>query len=172
MFRACYSKRVETAYYSFVSSPLGRLTICCTEKGLLRLDLRGRRPADRRFDWVRAEEKTRPAASELAEYFAGQRQRFTIPLDLRGTPFQRQAWKALLAIPYGRTRSYGDIARQIGRRRAYRAVGQANHRNPMAIVVPCHRVVAADGGLGGYGGGLDRKQFLLDLEQRGRRQRL
>jgi len=158
---------METAYYGTILSPLGRLTICCTEKGLLRLDLRGRKPADRRFHWVHSQEKTRLAAWELAEYFVGHRRRFTIPLDLRGTPFQRKVWKALLAIPYGRTRSYSQIARQIGRPKAYRAVGQANHRNPVAIVVPCHRVVAADGGLGGYGGGLDRKQFLLDLEQRG-----
>jgi methylated-DNA-[protein]-cysteine S-methyltransferase len=101
---------------------------------------------------------------ELEEYFAGQRRAFSFPLDLRGTDFQRACWQALLQIPYGETRSYADIARAVGRPQGFRAVGMANNRNPVAIVVPCHRVIASDGTLCGYGGGLDIKRKLLELE--------
>jgi AraC family transcriptional regulator of adaptative response/methylated-DNA-[protein]-cysteine methyltransferase len=102
---------------------------------------------------------------ELAAYFAGQLRTFTVPLITLGTTFQRSVWDALRTIPYGATCSYADIARQVGSRAAVRAVGQANGRNRTAIVIPCHRVVNSGGRLGGYGGGLWRKQFLLDLEQ-------
>ena len=102
--------------------------------------------------------------SQLEEYFAGRRREFTIPLDLRGTDFQSDCWEQLLSIPYGETRSYGEIARAVGRPNAYRAVGQSNHHNPVAIVVPCHRVLAGGKALGGYGGGLPTKAFLLRLE--------
>jgi len=105
-------------------------------------------------------------ARELDAYFAGKLIRFSVPLDLRGTDFQLEVWKQLQKIPYGETRSYGQIARDIGRPTASRAVGRANNTNPVAIVVPCHRVIGADGTLVGYGGGLDRKQALLDLEAR------
>lgn len=158
---------METAFYTTLDSPVGRLTVCCTPKGLLRLDTGRGLPEDRAtrpFRWVESAEKTAPAVRELKEYFSGRRRAFTVPLDLRGTPFQLRVWKALQRIPYGKTRSYGDIARQVRRPRAFRAVGQANHRNPIAIIVPCHRVIAADGTLGGYGGGLDMKRFLLNLE--------
>jgi methylated-DNA-[protein]-cysteine S-methyltransferase len=101
---------------------------------------------------------------ELEEYFAGQRRRFTFALDLRGTDFQLACWRTLLAIPYGETRTYGDIARAVCRPHGFRAVGRANNRNPVAIVVPCHRVIASDGTLCGYGGGLDIKRKLLELE--------
>jgi methylated-DNA-[protein]-cysteine S-methyltransferase len=101
---------------------------------------------------------------ELEEYFAGQRRTFSFSLDLRGTDFQRACWQALLQIPYGETRSYADIARAVGRPQGFRAVGMANNRNPVAIVVPCHRVIASDGTLCGYGGGLDIKRKLLELE--------
>jgi methylated-DNA-[protein]-cysteine S-methyltransferase len=101
---------------------------------------------------------------ELDEYFAGKRRNFSFPLDLRGTDFQRACWRALLAIPYGETRSYADIARAVGKPQGFRAVGMANNRNPLAIVVPCHRVIASDGTLCGYGGGLDIKRKLLELE--------
>ncbi len=104
--------------------------------------------------------------AELAEYFAGQRRRFTVKLAYAGTPFQRAVWEQLLRIPYGETASYEELARRIGRPGAQRAVGSANHRNRIAIVIPCHRVVNKSGELGGYGGGLWRKQFLLDLERR------
>ncbi len=107
-----------------------------------------------------------PVAEQLREYFAGERERFDVPLAARGTEFQRRVWEALRAIPYGETASYGQIARAVGRPAASRAVGAANGRNPISIVVPCHRVVGAGGALTGYGGGLDRKARLLDLEAR------
>ncbi len=108
-----------------------------------------------------------PYLRELNEYFAGGRREFSFPLDLRGTEFQLACWRALLAIPYGETRSYRDIAEAIGHPHAYRAVGMSNNRNPVAIVVPCHRVIASSGSLCGYGGGLDIKRKLLELEQAG-----
>ncbi len=101
---------------------------------------------------------------ELIQYFRGELREFSLPLDLRGTPFQIRCWEALRKIPYGQTCSYADIAREIGSPRAFRAVGQANHNNPVSIVVPCHRVVGAGGSLTGYGGGLEIKEKLLRLE--------
>lgn len=102
--------------------------------------------------------------SQLRAYFAGKLQTFDLPLDLRGTPFQKRVWAALLTIPYGQTRSYAEVARQVQAPDAVRAVGTANGSNPISIVVPCHRVINTGGKLGGYGGGLERKQALLDLE--------
>jgi len=102
---------------------------------------------------------------ELAEYFAGSRRRFTVPVSCRGTSFQQAVWGALREIPYGATASYADVAQRVGRPRAQRAVGLANHANRIAILIPCHRVVRQRGGLGGYAGGSWRKQFLLNLEQ-------
>ena len=107
------------------------------------------------------------AAKQLAAYFAGRLRRFDIPLDLRGTPFQRRVWAELIRIPYGETRSYGELARAIGNPNASRAVGASNGRNPVAIIVPCHRVIGSDGGLCGFGGGLEYKQRLLALEREG-----
>ena len=104
------------------------------------------------------------AERELEEYFAGRRTAFSVPLSMHGTPFQMEAWAALRTIPYGETRSYATLAAQIGRPRACRAVGMANHVNPLPIFVPCHRVVGADGRLTGYAGGLDVKKYLLKLE--------
>ena len=103
-------------------------------------------------------------AEQLSAYFAGDLREFTVPLDLRGTPFQLLAWRALLEIPYGETASYGEIATAVGRPDAVRAVGATNGRNPIAVIIPCHRVIGADGTLVGYGGGLDRKRLLLELE--------
>jgi O-6-methylguanine DNA methyltransferase len=117
---------------------------------------------------IRLQESKHVLASyvrELNEYFAGERRDFSLPLDLRGTEFQLACWRALLEIPYGETRSYRDVAEAIGHPRAFRAVGMSNNRNPVAIVVPCHRVIASSGSLCGYGGGLDIKRKLLDLEQ-------
>lgn len=105
------------------------------------------------------------AAAQLAEYFAGQRQSFTIPLAPRGTPFQQEVWRALCAIPYGQTRSYGQLAAALGRPSAARAVGGACRCNPIWLMIPCHRVVGASGSLTGYAGGLERKKALLALEQ-------
>lgn len=106
----------------------------------------------------------RDAAEQLRGYFRGERREFELPLDLRGTEFQQKVWRALRQIPYGKRRSYRDVAREIGAPSAARAVGAANGRNPVAIIVPCHRVIASDGSLGGYSGGLTVKQMLLDLE--------
>ena len=106
------------------------------------------------------------AYTQLQEYFAGERKTFDLPVRLSGTPFQQSVWQALQRIPYGETRSYRDIAEAIGNPKAVRAVGSANNRNPLFIIIPCHRVIGSDGSLVGYGGGLAMKQFLLDLEAR------
>lgn len=107
------------------------------------------------------------AARQLTEYFAGKRRIFDLPLNPQGTPFQKRVWNALCDIPYGETRSYGDIARAAGSPKGFRAVGMANHRNPISIIIPCHRVVGSDGSLTGYGGGLHIKEYLLALEKGG-----
>jgi O-6-methylguanine DNA methyltransferase len=158
---------METFYYSKLDSPVaGPLIIGVSERGLtlLEFDRRNFPPKKNHVLWIESRQATQEYARELNEYFAGRRREFTFPLDLRGTPFQLQCWRALLAIPYGETRSYADLAQAIGRPKAYRAVGMANNRNPIAIVVPCHRVIASDGTLCGYGGGLDVKRRLLELE--------
>lgn len=117
-----------------------------------------------RNDWTESDEPLAKCRSELDEYFVGQRREFTVPLDLHGTPFQMRCWNALLEIPYGQTCSYGDLARKVGSPNGFRAVGMANHDNPIPIIVPCHRVITSDRKLGGYGGGLDVKEKLLRLE--------
>ena len=104
------------------------------------------------------------AVEQLGDYFQGQRKTFSLPYHVKGTPFQEAVWQALREIPYGKTCSYQDIAKKVGRPKAMRAVGGANHRNPISILIPCHRVIGQDGGLVGYGGGLEAKKFLLDLE--------
>ena len=105
-------------------------------------------------------------ALQLREYFSGKRKDFDLPLEPQGTDFQKKVWKALTEIPYGETRSYKDVAEEAGSPKAFRAVGQANHNNPITIIIPCHRVISSDGGLGGYGGGLDVKEMLLELERK------
>ena len=159
---------METLYYSRVESPVGPLAIGVSQTGLVALQFDRKHrfpPADtRQTTWVESSEPTAEWRSQLEEYFRGERRRFTLPLDLRGTDFQKRCWQALLEIPYGETRTYADQARAIGRPQAFRAVGTANHDNPIAIVVPCHRVLASNGSLCGYGGGLDVKQKLLELE--------
>jgi O-6-methylguanine DNA methyltransferase len=157
-----------------VDSPFGSLRLAASERGIVRLLFprgSGRGFSDwlaksfrgaERVDWLPALDKAR---QELDEYFAGRRTEFTVPLDLRGTDFQLTVWRALCAIPYGQTRSYADVARDIARPSAVRAVGGANNANPVAILVPCHRVINADGTLGGYGGGLEIKRRLLALER-------
>lgn len=159
-------------------SPVGPLFLAVSQKGLVALEFDARLPGQQSLrpnprdlrqenKAIRFEESPatlQPYVRELDEYFAGGRREFTFPLDLRGTDFQLACWRALLAIPYGETRSYADIARAVGKANAFRAVGMANNRNPIAIVVPCHRVIASDGTLCGYGGGLDVKRRLLELE--------
>ena len=148
-----------------IPSPLGILTLCASEDGLFRVDFEERSPAVSVSVSDRAERILTQASRELAEYFAGERREFSVPLHPVGTPFQQKVWAALCRIPYGETRTYGEIARQIGAPKAARAVGMANHRNPLPLFIPCHRVVGASGELTGYAGGLDRKRFLLALER-------
>jgi methylated-DNA-[protein]-cysteine S-methyltransferase len=124
------------------------------------------RPAEPTFGSPGAGEVFERAEAQLAEYFAGRRRVFDLPLALRGTPFQRAVWTALLDIPYGETASYGELAQLLGKPAASRAVGLANGKNPVSIIVPCHRVIGSTGSLTGYGGGLERKRYLLDFERR------
>jgi O-6-methylguanine DNA methyltransferase len=171
-----------------MNSAVGPLFLAVSAKGLVALEFDARlprqqtirpNPRDLRHENVRQEnpqgekknfafeespQALQPYVNELEQYFAGKRKQFDFPLDLRGTEFQISCWRALVEIPYGETRSYADIARAVGKPNAFRAVGMANNRNPVAIVVPCHRVIASDGGLCGYGGGLDIKRKLLELE--------
>ena len=161
--------------YKTVQSPVGRLTLVATGEGLAAILWENDRPRRVRLN-IEAEQEDHPVLVEtqrqLEEYFAGRRQRFALKLDLSGTPFQRQVWNALLTIPFGETRSYGQIARQIGSPGAARAVGAANGRNPVSIVAPCHRVVGSNGALTGFAGGLDVKARLLALEGAGRNEKL
>ena len=149
--------------YTTWQSPLGDLLLAGNEGALRVLHLPGRHA--RRPDWVSAEEPFAPAVEQLEEYFAGERTAFDLPLASSGSRFEQAVWGALSEIPYGETRSYGEVAAAIGRPDRARAVGVANARNPIAIIVPCHRVIGSDGSLTGYGGGLERKRALLDLEQ-------
>ena len=158
---------METLFYSVVRPSIGPLTLGVSKRGLVWLGFGKHRPArlgGTRLEWVESAADVEPYARELDEYLAGRRREFSLPLDLRGTEFQRKCWDALLSIPYGETRTYAEIARSVGRPQAFRAVGMANHSNPIAIIVPCHRVIETSGGLGGYGGGLDLKHKLLKLE--------
>jgi len=148
-----------------MDSPVGPLALVMSNAGLMRLEFhRKKNIPDDKFTWVEDDSRTTPVRREMEQYFAGSRREFSIPLDLRGTDFQLSCWRQLLKIPYGETRTYADIARAIRSPKAFRAVGMANHDNPVAIIVPCHRVLASSGGLCGYGGGLDIKQKLLELE--------
>ncbi len=160
-------------YGSTLESPCGPLGLVVDERGaVLRVEFVGGRDAARfrralaaRGDTlIEAPERTRSLALQLGEYFAGTRRSFDLELAFTGTPFQLLVWRALTAIPYGETMSYRNLAAAIGDPAAVRAVGTANGANPIAIVVPCHRVIGADGSLTGYGGGLENKQLLLELE--------
>ncbi len=165
---------MERLSYFRASSPVGPLFLAASARGLVRLEFEARamRLDSKTIELRESKATLAPYLRELNEYFAGERREFTIPLDLRGTDFQLACWRALVAIPYGETRSYADMARTIGHPRAFRAVGMSNNRNPVAIVVPCHRVIASGGSLCGYGGGLDIKRKLLDLESAEARPRL
>ena len=152
---------------SVIASPVGKLKLVASDKGLVAVlwesDDPKRVPLNDPL-----EEKSHPilvrAARQLEEYFAGKRSSFNLPLDMRGTPFQKNVWEALLAIPFGETRTYGELARRLGTPRAARAVGAASGRNPISIIVPCHRLIGSAGELTGFAGGLDAKARLLDLE--------
>lgn len=149
-----------------IDSPIGRLTLAGRGGTLthLRMVDQTYEPADR-DEWRHDPDGFGDAVSQLARYFAGELTDFDLPVALEGTEFQRQVWAALQTIPYGETRSYGEIAAAIGRPGASRAVGLANGHNPISIIVPCHRVIGASGDLTGYGGGIDRKRALLQLER-------
>lgn len=153
--------------YTVMKSPVGALRLVASEKGLAGVWFERTKPGRvrPRGDVENARHPVLVKAErQLREYFAGRRQSFDLELDFVGTPFQRSVWKALLTIPFGQTRSYGEIAKQVGRPSASRAVGAANGRNPVAIVAPCHRVIGSTGALTGFGGGLDVKEQLLRLE--------
>jgi methylated-DNA-[protein]-cysteine S-methyltransferase len=158
---------METLGYIRTPSPVGPLFLAASTKGLVRLEFQDRmmKINPGLIQLTESKPALVPYLRELDQYFAGERREFSFPLDLRGTDFQLACWRALLEIPYGQTRSYRDIAESIGHPHAFRAVGMSNNRNPVAIVVPCHRVIASSGSLCGYGGGLDIKRKLLDLEQ-------
>jgi O-6-methylguanine DNA methyltransferase len=170
--------QMEILQCTNMDSTIGPLFLAASARGLVALEFDARLPGQQSIrpnprhlreekGGIRFEDsprEMRPYLRELEEYFAGKRREFTFLLDLRGTDFQLACWRALLAIPYGETRSYADIARAVGKPNAFRAVGMANNRNPIAVVVPCHRVIASDGTLCGYGGGLDVKRKLLELE--------
>ena len=155
-------------YFTTMPSPVGTLTLVASDAGLAAVLWEDDRPGRVALPAaVSAEDHPILAAAtaQLADYFAGTRTAFDLPLDPRGTPFQRQVWAALATIPYGETRSYAQIAAQIGRPTASRAVGAANGRNPVSIVTPCHRVVGTGGALTGFAGGLAAKDYLLTLER-------
>jgi len=153
---------VDKTHQIYYQSEIGTLQIEGTEKGISGVHF---------VEQAMVASQDAPAilhkaASQLAAYFGGERQAFSLNLDLWGTPFQQQVWQELLKIPFGETIAYKELAQRVGRRNAFRAVGAANGRNPVSIMVPCHRVVGSDGKLTGYGGGLWRKAWLLDHEQR------
>lgn len=156
-----------TLAYTIIASPVGDLTLVAGDHGLVAILWQDDDPDRVRME-ARVEAPDHPVlvetAKQLDAYFAGKLERFDVPLDFRGTDFQKQVWAALLTIPFGQTRSYGEIARQIGRPSASRAVGAANGRNPISIIAPCHRVIGSAGALTGFAGGLDAKRYLLDLE--------
>ncbi len=153
--------------YKFVDSPVGQLKLVASAKGLVAILWENDNPRRVRLEEL-VEDPSQPVLvqteTELKEYFAGMRNAFSVPLDMRGTPFQKQVWEALLGIPFGNTRTYGEIATQLGNPTVTRAVGAANGRNPISIVVPCHRVIGASGKLTGFAGGLEAKAHLLNLE--------
>ncbi len=154
----------DTVYTTYCTSPLGTLEISGTTQGVQRVDFVEVEPNPKDLDFLPA--PLAECASQLAEYFKGTRQTFSVKLDLRGTPFQQKVWQQLGQIPYGKTVTYLEVARLIGNEKAMRAVGQANGRNPVAIIVPCHRVIGQRGKLVGYGGGMWRKAWLLQHEQK------
>ncbi len=158
-----------TLSYQFYSSPLGRLSLVASERYLCGVfyEQHKHQTFDINSIPCKPNEVLELTCHQLQQYFSGQRKVFELPLQTEvGTEFQRQVWQALLQIPYGETRSYGALAQSIGRPKAVRALGAANGRNPLSIIVPCHRVIASSGHLHGYAGGLARKQELLDLERK------
>jgi len=160
--------KTAALYWHEIDSPIGRLLLAGDGASLIQVGFQaGPHPLRPEDDWIADGAPFRQAIAQLGEYFAGERRRFDLPLAPRGTDFQRQVWRALTEIPYGKTVSYGELARRIGKPGAPRAVGLANGANPLPIIVPCHRVIGADGSLTGFGGGLPIKRKLLALEGAG-----
>jgi methylated-DNA-[protein]-cysteine S-methyltransferase len=152
-------------YYCYLDTPIGDLLLAGDDDALCLVSFpEGSMRRDPDPDWIYNEKPFASARQQLTEYFAGERREFDLPLKLSGTEFQMNVLQALQQIPYGETTSYGDIAERIGRPKAVRAVGAANGRNPIPIIVPCHRVIGSHGDLTGFGGGLDTKEALLRLE--------
>jgi methylated-DNA-[protein]-cysteine S-methyltransferase len=155
-------------FYSVIASPVGRLKLVATDRGLAAVLWDNEDPQRVRLRAM-VDNPDHPmlveTARQLREYFAGTRTVFTVPLDMAGTEFQRKVWSALLTIPFGETRTYAALARQLGNPKASRAVGAANGKNPISIITPCHRMVGSDGSLTGFAGGLETKQYLLDHER-------
>ena len=160
------SPDMTTVFIRTIDSPVGPLFLAASDAGLHAVEFtEHRHPVPRGCDWREGPHPVLDAtAQQLGEYFAGTRRTFDLPFAAHGTPFQKQVWDALTRIPYGRTASYVELARMVGKPSASRAVGAANGRNPLSIVVPCHRVIGASGALTGFGGGLPTKEFLLTLE--------
>ncbi|MGV0606344.1 methylated-DNA--[protein]-cysteine S-methyltransferase [Mycolicibacterium sp. XJ1904] len=156
---------MQAIHFRVVDSPVGPLTLAGKDTRLRHLRMVDQTYEPSREGWIPDDGAFPEAVAQLEAYFAGELTEFDLELDMVGTAFQRKVWAALLTIPYGETRSYGEIARQIGAAGAFRAVGLANGHNPIGIIVPCHRVIGANGSLTGYGGGLDRKRALLDMEK-------
>jgi methylated-DNA-[protein]-cysteine S-methyltransferase len=155
--------------YKMIDSPVGKLKLVASDKGLVAILWEKDGPRRVRLDDLVADDQhpvLRKTEWQLGDYFAGKRKSFSIALDMRGTRFQKDVWEALLAIPFGETRSYGQLAKQLGNPRATRAVGAANGRNPVSIIVPCHRVIGSSGKLTGFAGGLETKVHLLSLEEK------
>jgi methylated-DNA-[protein]-cysteine S-methyltransferase len=154
-----------TVYYCYTETPVGELLVAGDAEGLSLIGFpQGTMRRAPEPDWIFNEKPLAEACRQLREYFAGERREFDLPLNLNGTDFQVSVLSALRDIPYGETVSYGEIARRVGRPKAVRAVGAANGRNPIPIIVPCHRVIGSTGDLTGFGGGLDTKEALLRLE--------
>jgi len=154
--------------YAYLDTPIGTLLITGDAAAVLQITFPSQgKPAKAEAGWVESPRgPVGEAVRQLREYFAGERSDFDLPLAPKGTEFQRSVWRQLQEIPYGTTISYGELARRVGNPKASRAVGSANGKNPLPIVIPCHRVIAGDGTLGGFGGGLPTKQSLLALEQK------
>ncbi len=153
-------------FYTTIDSPIGELLLLGDDRALHGLYMQeGRKPVKISPQWQRSAAPLEGVRAQLREYFAGDRVAFETPLAMDGSQFELRVWRALTEIPYGETVSYGEIAKRVGRPSAARAVGLANGRNPIAVIVPCHRVIGANGTLTGYGGGLERKRLLLELEQ-------
>jgi methylated-DNA-[protein]-cysteine S-methyltransferase len=162
---ATEGEMMEALQFRSIDSPVGTLTLAGKGGRLMHLRMVDQTYEPSRDGWAPDEDAFPDAVEQLEAYFAGDRIDFDLELDLLGTAFQRRVWEALLTIPYGETRSYGEIAQQIGSPSAFRAVGLANGHSPIGIIVPCHRVIGSNGSLTGYGGGIDKKRALLDLEK-------